>query len=108
VKSKVDFHAITLANEFAGEELKMPSRVVPIFGKVFELEISAGKDILELSQTDNFVALGKGDRPRFQREAECLAFVKTPANPRTVTFAIRDEKIPATLVTLITRIDTSE
>jgi hypothetical protein len=86
--------------------LKLPNRAVPIFGKVFELEVSAGSDILQLAQTDSFVALTKDpNRERFEREGECLAFVRTPGTPRTVNYTADRETIPATSVSMVTRID---
>jgi len=104
----VDYPATKQANEFSAEELKKPNHVVPIFAKVFELSISAGSDILVLDQTENFVALTDDDsRKQFQREGECLGFVRTQKRPSTITYSIRGQKIPASVVRLMTRFDIS-
>lgn len=100
------YAAIEQLNKFANEDLKKANCTIPIFAKVFELEVSAGSDILQLARTDSFIALNKDPRrERFERDRECLIFIHTPDSPRTLNYLAGTERVAATLVNGITRID---
>ena len=109
--SKAKPASVKAMNKFAAADLKKPNQVVPFYGSVIELEVSAGKDVLQLDRTKPSanVALNRDEsRDRFNRGDICMAFVKVPAQIERTAYSIRDRKVVAVVVDMITRIDVSK
>ena len=109
--NKSDQASVKTMNEFAAADLKKPNKTVPFYGRVIELEVSVGNDVLSLPQTKPRTSVSlKRDpsRDRFNRGDVCLAFVKVPAEGERKAYKIREKKVTAVVVDLITRIDVSK
>ena len=93
-------------NKLAAEDLNTPNRTVPFYGTAIGLEVSYGKDFLELDNANAFVALiPDSKRDPFNYDDHCLAFVRTNSKPAVVTYPVANSKVPATTVRLIFRIN---
>ena len=95
-------------NQFAANDLKQPkpNQVIPLFGRVAQLEVSVGNDVLQLAGTPTFVALNPDEkRDPFFRGDFCMAFIQIPETPSRKGFKIGGLTVQSTLVDLITRID---
>ena len=109
--NKSDPASVKTMNEFAAADLKKPNKTVPFYGRVIELEVSVGNDVLDLTQTKprTSVSLNRDpNRERFNRGDVCLAFVEVPSEGERKAYKIREEKVTAVVVDLITRIDVSK
>ena len=98
-------------NQFAAIELKQsqPLQVIPFFGSVADLDVSAGNDVLELEGTNpaTIIGLNPSQGDRFQRGEFCLAFIQIPEVPSSKSFEIRGKTTSCTIVDLVTRISVS-
>lgn len=108
--NKTDQASVEEMNRLAAIALKRPktNRVVPLYGTVAQLEVSAGNDVLKLVGTSVGVALNPDiERDRFFRGDLCLAFVEVPKEPSLKAFKVQEQTIQSTVVDLITRINVS-
>lgn len=109
--NKPDPASVETMNNFAAADLNKPNKTVPFYGRVIELEITTGNDVLSLlkSKPRRNVSLNRDEsRERFNRGDVCMAFVEIPAEKVRKAYKIGEDKVTAVVVDLITRVIVSK
>jgi len=109
--NKADLDSVKTMNEFAAADLNKTNQIIPFYGRVIELEVSVGNDILKLMKAEPSanVALNPDQtRERFNRRDVCMAFVEVPGELVRRAYKKDDEKVSSVVVDLITRINVSK
>ena len=110
--NKFDRASMERMNELATTDLTRPqsNRVVPFFGRVADLEITAANSVLRLVGSKPPVTVGlisNNKRDPLFRGDVIMAFVQIPETPSFKSFKIRGLTIRSTIVDLITRVEVS-